>query len=167
MHRLWNPTSVRQDTTSFLESTNSESVETRLTSWLVTSFSEASGKLVTLSEPQFFHCKIGITMGLLKRVEMMCKTPGMWKALNKWWLVRVTSKQANLSNQQTDKKQQNINSQKERKKNHHRPSPPCSVLLLSPVTHQHTKLKTILSYLPQFQLPPKKANHSRTAWLSL
>lgn len=51
MHRLWNPTSVRQDTTSFLESTNSESVETRLTSWLVTSFSEASGKLVTLSEP--------------------------------------------------------------------------------------------------------------------
>lgn len=106
-------------------------------------------------------------MGLLKRVEMMCKTPGMWKALNKWWLVRVTGKQANLSNQQTDKKQQNINSQKERKKNHHRPSPPCSVLLLSPVTHQHTKLKTILSYLPQFQLPPKKANHSRTAWLSL
>lgn len=55
-------------------------------------------------------------MGLLKRVEMMCKTPGMWKALNKWWLVRVTGKQANLSNQQTDKKQQNINSQKEREK---------------------------------------------------
>ena len=36
-----------------------------------------------------FHCKIGITLGLLRRVEMMCKTPGMWKVLNKWWLVRA------------------------------------------------------------------------------
>lgn len=93
----------------------------------------------------------------------MCKTSGMWKVLNKWWLVRA------LANRQIYpiNKEQNINSQKGKKKNHHRPSLPCSVLLLSLVTHQHTKLKTILSYLPQFQLPPKKANHSRTVWLSL
>lgn len=76
----------------------------------------------------------------------------MWKVLNKWWLVRAISKQANLSNQQTQPLETLCSS---------------ASAIAGNTEVNETENNVILSYLPKFQLPLKTANQSRTVWLSL